>query len=59
LTHVLVRVSRVRWHQGFTGLVYWEPVDGAKTEGMASGVQEAQHFLEDFFLVHVSPSVAA
>lgn len=55
LTHARVRVTKVRWHEGFTGLVYWDAVDKAKTEGMASGVQEAQHFLEDFFLVHVSP----
>lgn len=59
LTHTLVHVTKVRWHEGFTGLVYWEAVEGTKTESMASGVQEAQHFLEDFFLVRVSPSVAA
>lgn len=58
-THALVRITRVRWHEGFTGLVYWEAVGGTKIKGMASGIQEAQHFLEDFYLVHVSPSVAA
>lgn len=59
LTRALVRVSRVRWHEGFTGLVYWEGVGGAQIEGMASRIEEAQHFLEDFYLVQVSPPVTA
>ncbi len=58
LTCAVVRVTRVRWHEGSTGLVYWETVGGAKIDGIASGIQEAQHFLEDFYLVNVSPSAA-
>lgn len=59
MTHAVVRVTRVRWHEGYTGLVYWDAVGGAKIEGIASGIQEVQHFLEDFYRVEVSPSVAA
>lgn len=59
LTRALVRVTRVRWHEGFTGLVYWEAIGGSKVDGVTSGVQETQHFLEDFYLVQVSPSVPA
>lgn len=59
LTRVLVRVTKVRWNEGFTGLVHWETLNGAKIDGVTSGVQEAQHFLEDFYLVHVNPTVAA
>jgi hypothetical protein len=59
LSRAVVRVTRVRWHEGSTGLVYWETVGGSKIDGVTSGIQEAQHFLEDFYLVHVSPSAAA
>lgn len=58
-THVVVRVTRVRWHEGFTGLVYWETLDGSKIDGVTSGIQEAQHFLGDFCHIHISPVVAA
>ncbi len=59
LTHVLVRVTKVRWHEGFTGLVHWEALNQHKIDGVTSGIQEGQHFLEDFSLVHVSPAIAA
>lgn len=59
LTGVLVRVTRVRQLEGITGRVNWEALDGSKIEGVASQVQEAQHFLEDFDLWRVSPAVAA
>lgn len=59
VTHVVVRVMRVRWHEGFTGLVYWEALNERKINGVTSGIQEAQHFLGDFSLVHVSPAIAA
>ncbi len=59
LKHVVVRVTKVRWHEGFTGLVYWEALNGDKIDGATSGIQEAQHFVEDFYLVHVPPAVAA
>lgn len=42
-------------HEGITGLVHWETLNKTKIEGVTSAVQEAQHFLEDFYLVHVSP----
>lgn len=58
-THALVRVTKVRWLEGFSGLVHWETLNGAKIDGVTSGVQEAQHFAEDFYLVHVSPAAAA
>lgn len=57
LTGVPVRVARVRTDGGFTGLVHWETLNGRKIDGVTSGVQEAQHFLDDF--VHVSPAAAA
>jgi hypothetical protein len=59
LTRGLVRVVKVRWQEGMTGFIYWEAVGGAKIDGTESGVQEAQHFLEDFYLVHLSPSIDA
>jgi hypothetical protein len=58
-THMLVRVTKVRWHQGITGLVYWETLNGTTIDGVMSGIQEAQHFLEDFYLVDICPAVAA
>ena len=58
-THVLVRVIKVRWHEGITGLVYWETLDGTKIDGVTSGIQESQHFLEDFYLVHICPAITA
>ncbi len=58
-THVLVRVTRVRPREGFTGLVRWESLNGATIDGVSSGVQEAQHFLEDFDVTHIAPSAAA
>ena len=59
LTGVLVRVTRVREREGFSGLVRWEVLSGDKVDGVTFEVQEAQHFLEDFDIVHVSPPVAA
>lgn len=59
LTRTVVRATRVRSHEGSTGLVYWETVGDSKIDDVTSGIQEAQHFLEDFYLVQVSPSVAA
>ncbi len=47
-THVPVRVTKVRPHEGFTGLVTWETLNGATIDGASSEIQEAQHFLEDF-----------
>ncbi len=58
LTHTVVQVTRVRWHEGFTGSVYWETLSGSKIDGVTSGIQEAQHFLEDFYLIHVPNAVA-
>jgi len=54
-THVLVRITKVRWHEGISGLVYWETLNETKIDGVTSGIQEAQHFLEDFYLVHIAP----
>ncbi len=59
LTHVLIRVTRVRPREGFTGLVRWEALNDDKIDGVSSGVQEAQHFLEDFDLAHIAPPAAA
>lgn len=59
LTHVEVRVLKVRRHEGFTGLVYWEALNGHKIDGVVSGIQEAQHFLADFYLVRVPAAIAA
>lgn len=58
-THALVQVTKVRWHEGITGMVYWETLNEAKIDGVTWGIQEAQHFLEDFYLVDISPAVAA
>ena len=54
LTHVVVHVTKIRWHEGFTGLVYWETLNGTKIDGITSGVQEVQHFVEDFVSVPVA-----
>jgi hypothetical protein len=43
-THVLVRITKVRWHAGISGLVYWETLNETKIDGVTSGIQEAQHF---------------
>ncbi len=59
VTHVLVRVIKVRWHEGFTGLVYWGALNGDKIDDEESGIQEAQHFLGDFYLVRVPAAIAA
>ena len=59
LTHVVVRVTKIGWDEGFTGLVYWEALNGSKIDGVTSGIQEAQHFVEDFYLVHVLSAIAA
>ena len=59
LTHVLVRVTKVRWHEGISGLVYWETLNETKIDGVTSGRQEAQHFLEDFYLLQICPAIAA
>ncbi len=58
-THALVRVTRVRPREGFTGLVRWEALNGATIDADSSEVQEAQHFLEEFGLVHVASPAAA
>ncbi len=58
-THVLVRVIKVRPHEGFTGLVTWETLNGGKIDGVTSELQEAQHFLEEFDLIHVASPAAA
>ncbi len=58
-THAVVRVTKVRWHEGFTGMVYWEALNGHKIDGATSGIQEVQHFLEDFCFLYGPPAVAA
>lgn len=60
-THVLVRVTKVRWDEGLsgTGLVYWETMNGNKIENVTSGIQETQNFVEDFYLVRVGPGIVA
>lgn len=58
-THVLVCVTKVRPHEGVTGLVTWETQDGGKIDGVTAEVQEAQHFLEDFDIIHVAPPAVA
>ncbi len=59
LTHAVVRVTKVRWLEGLTGLVYWEALNGHKIEGQTFGIQETQHFLEDFYLVRVPAAIAS
>ncbi len=59
LTHLVARVTKVRWHEGFTGLVYWEALNGHKIDGEVSGIQEAQHFLADFYLIPVPVAIAS
>lgn len=59
LTHALVRVTKVGWDEGFTGLVYWETLNGNKIDGVTSGIQEAQHFVGDFYLIQVPTAIAA
>ena len=58
-THVLVSVTKVRWHEGISGLVYWETLNGTKIDDVTSGIQEAQHFLEHFYLVQTCSGIAA
>lgn len=57
MTSVEVRVTKVRWHEGYTGLIHWATLNGAKIDALTFGVQEAQHFLEDFYFLHASPAV--
>ncbi len=57
LTGTAVHVSRVREHEGFTGLVRWETLNSGTIDGVTSEVQEAQHFLEDF--LDLSPASMA
>ena len=58
LAHVVVRVTEVRWHEGFTGLVYWEALNGHNIDGETFGIQETQHFLADFYVVRVPVAAA-
>lgn len=59
LTHAVVRVTKIGWDEGFTGLVYWETLNGSKVDGVTSGIQEAQHFVGDFYLVQDLSAIAA
>jgi hypothetical protein len=40
-------------------LVYWETLNGSKVDGVTSGIQEAQHFVGDFYLVQDLSAIAA
>jgi hypothetical protein len=35
-THVLVRITKVRWHEGISGLVYWETLNETKIDSVTS-----------------------